>query len=158
MAELRTALDAQGYGPAQTLLQSGNVVLRAENAAEHVADVIESLIGSRPICAERTHAELRAILDGCPFPDAAVDRPNHLICVIFPGFADLVNLSRFSSAWNGPERLAAFERELIIDYAGSIADSKLARSSEFGRFTARGTARNWNTLNSVAALMEKSAS
>ena len=74
MPDLRDVLAAAGYEDVVTLLQSGNVVLKAKGSAKALGPALEALIdkelGVDPLVVVRTHAELGAVIDANPFPDA----------------------------------------------------------------------------------------
>ena len=72
MPDLRDVLEAAGYEDVVTLLQSGNVVVKAKGSAKALGPALEALIekelGVDPLVVVRTHAEL--VIDANPFPDA----------------------------------------------------------------------------------------
>ena len=62
-------------------------------------------------------------------------------------------IGRIPELYQGPERLAAIGRELYIDYAANIGESKLPQAMARLRFPKLATARNWNTVLKLRALL-----
>ena len=55
---------------------------------------------------------------------------------------------------DGPETLVAQGRELFVDYADGIGTSTLPPLMVKARHRRLNTARNWNTVTKLAALLE----
>ena len=55
---------------------------------------------------------------------------------------------------SGPERLHGVGRELYIVYPAGIGTSRLTGKVIESKLGTRGTARNWNTVSKLAALMQ----
>ncbi len=152
--ELRAFLEAQGCREVRTLLASGNAVFEAElSAAEWEAKLdaaAKDVLGLETEWLLRSGEELAAVVAGCPFSDAAELRPERLHVVFhreaFP--AGLLPL-----AYDGPERLAAVGRELFIDYPDGAGRSALGPAMARARFPKVATARNWNTVVKLAAML-----
>lgn len=146
MADLRAMGAACGFLNCRTFIASGNLLFDSECDAPAVKAMLEaqleSYAGKRVAVLVRTAAELAAVAAGDPFPDAVGSR--HM--VMFgdaPPPADLVELARDAKG----ERIALGRREIYIDYADNISDSRL-------KLTLSGdwTARNINSVRKLALL------
>lgn len=157
MATLRAALADIGFADVRTLLQSGNVVFRAAARAPHRLEaLLEKEAGTRfgfsPDFHVRTAGEWRAVVDANPFPKEAADDPSHLLVTFFKTPLDPANVRKLQSAITGPERVRSEGRQLYMTFPDGIGRSKapLLVDRILG---ARGTARNWNTVLKLAALV-----
>jgi uncharacterized protein (DUF1697 family) len=83
MTELRALLEKVGYADVKTLLQSGNIVFKAEASTAVLEKQLEHTIKQRfsyevPCCV-RTPAEWKKIVATNPFPREAQNDPSHLL-------------------------------------------------------------------------------
>ena len=157
MADLRELLTGLGGEDVRTHLNSGNAVLTArrtdpERLAARVRKALADRHGLDVGCVVRTQADVRAVVDGLPWPDRA-EQGSKL-------------LAHFLSADPAPEALAKHDpRELDPDGIalgdrvmyqwcpdGVIAAPQAAAVLEkHAGLTATG--RNWNTVLKLDALM-----
>ncbi len=148
-----------GHTGVRTLLQSGNVVFRSKSAAraqlaKRLQDAIEKRCGFRPEIFLRSPGDLREALDANPFPDAARDDPAHLL-ILFIDRAPPVGVDATLSGFKGgPERVRLAGRNLYLHYPAGAGTSKLTNAVVEKAVGTPGTARNWNTLNKLAALCD----
>jgi uncharacterized protein (DUF1697 family) len=158
MAELKAFIEGLGFTDVKTLLASGNVVFSTkETDAATLETKIEKAaaeqIGLTTAFLLRDAADLDAIIAANPFPDAAKEHPNHLLVVFhrdpFPGGL----IERIPEHDDGPERLHAIGRELYIDYPNDIGHSTLHKAMGKLKFPKLATARNWNTVGKLRALL-----
>jgi uncharacterized protein (DUF1697 family) len=144
-----------------TLLQSGNLLFDAPATQDLPA--LELLLQQQtethhkiaPDYFLRTAAELRSILTRNPFPTEAHTYPSHLLVMFFKSKIPAKNVHALQQSIKGPERLAPNNRELYITYPDGIGTSKLTNTLIEKHLALRGTARNWNTLLKLAALLLK---
>ena len=158
MPDLRDVLEAAGYEVVGTLLQSGNVVVKAKGSAKALGPALEALIekelGVDPLVVVRTHAELGAVIDANPFPDA-VAHPKLLHVSFLSAKPKAAVVKELEGADWGADAVAFRGREIYADYPGGMQSSKLGRALTDKRLGVTATARNWNT---VVKLHELSAS
>jgi len=158
MPDLRDVLAAAGYEDVVTLLQSGNVVLKAKGSAKTLGPALEALIdkelGVDPLVVVRTHADLGAVIDANPFPDAA-DHPKLFQVSFLSAKPKAAVVKELEGADWAPDRVAFRGREIYADYPDGMQKSKLGRALTDKRLGVTATARNWNT---VLKLHELSAS
>ena len=160
MADLRAACVDLGCAEVRTLLNSGNLVFRADRETPPAA--LETLLetelarrlGLRTDLHVRTAAEWRAVVAANPWPELAVSRPGHLIVSCLKTAPVAGALAALRAAYPGPETVHVDGRQLYIDYsAHGIGESKLTGALLDAKLGTRGTGRNWNTILKLAALV-----
>ncbi len=158
MADLRAFLADVGLENPRTLLQSGNAVFSTRRAA---TAPIEALL-ERELKARlhfetdffvRTASEWNDVVGRNPFLAEATNDPSHLILICLKREPQAAAVKRLEAAIKGRERLKALGRELFIVYPDGIGRSKLAGSVIEKALETRGTARNWNTVLKLQALV-----
>lgn len=157
MADLRQFFIGLGFGDAQTLLQSGNVVFsggsKATAALEQTFErEARTQLGLDTDFFVRTGREWRELVDANPFPKEAKSDPGHLVAVVVREAIDPSTAAALQKAIPGRERVAARGRCLYIVYPDGIGRSKLTPALMGKHIRTRGTARNWNTVLKLAAL------
>lgn len=160
MADLKALVEAQGFERVETLLASGNVVFdaaetdgaRLENLLEREA---KARLGLETDFLLRDAAELRALIAANPFEDAAAARPGLLVALFTraPPPADLPE--RIAAIYDGPERLAPDGRHIYIDYVEGQGRSKLPQAMAKLKLPKTATARNWNTVLKLMAMLDR---
>jgi uncharacterized protein (DUF1697 family) len=158
MADLKALVEAVGYGDVKTLLASGNVVFACEETdGAKVEATLEAALdahGLRTDIVVRSAGDLDAIIAANPFPDAARDRPSHVVVLFHRDPVPAALLAAIPAIYAGRERLVALERELYADYIDGIGESKLPQAMAKLKFPKVATARNWNTVVKLAALLD----
>lgn len=146
MADLRALLADAGYTAISTYLNSGNVALTGDAATpDHLERAIAAHTGFEVRCVVLTDAQLRAIVDGHPFPELAT------------------NGSRmFAHVLGGQPTDAALAEAVALDPANTRAgprvlyqwcpDGLLASPAVTAKLGVLVTARNWNTITKLNAL------
>lgn len=154
MVELRKFLEAQGCREVRTLLASGNAVFDGEGSAvdweARLGAAARDVLGLETEWLLRSGDELAAVVAACPFLDAAETRPERLHVVFH---RDAFPAALLPLAYDGPERLAAVGRELFIDYPEGAGRSALGPAMARAGFLKVATARNWNTVLKLAAML-----
>ena len=143
MADLRAGCESAGFSDVRTLLATGNVAFETADGEEAILRAVSGVLARHGLdnaVALRRVEDLAEILAANPFPEAASDRPNHLLVHYLPRPAPDTD-----PAWDGPERIAARGREAFIDYAEGVGRSKLTINVLDRLLGPGGTARNWNT-------------
>jgi uncharacterized protein (DUF1697 family) len=159
MADLKALVIGLGFTDAQTLLQSGNIVFSGgtktttslEQTLERAA---AKQLGLETDFVVRTAKEWRAIVDANPFPREAKDDPSHLVAVILKDDVSAANVAALQKAIVGREVVRAKGRCAYIVYPDGIGRSKLTSALIEKKLGTRGTARNWNTVLKLRALVE----
>jgi uncharacterized protein (DUF1697 family) len=159
MADLKAALERLGFAGARTLLQSGNAVFSANG--RHTPTRIEQLL-ERDLRSHlalestvfvRTQTEWHDIVASNPFRDEAKIDPAHLVVMLLKSTPAPAAVERLQSAIKGREIVGAGERRLYAFYPDGLGRSKLTNSVIERTLKVSGTARNWNTVVKLAALL-----
>jgi uncharacterized protein (DUF1697 family) len=159
MAELRNALTADGLEHVSTVLQSGNVLFHSAEpehaAAATVGDTIEKAFGMHIGIVVRAAAELTAIADRNPFLATGKTLDPARLHVAFlsdrPAAAAVAMLDPDRSP---PDAFVVDGREVYLSYPNGSGRTRLTLDYLERRLKVRGTARNWRTVERLAALLE----
>ena len=146
MADLRALAVEIGFADVRTFIASGNLLFTSELDEVAIKALLETRLashaGKRIAVFVRTAAELAAIVAADPFPDAIGARHMvHFLDAAPP--ADTIATVRDRQG----ERIAVGAREIHVDYAANIRDTRLKFGSKF-----ESTARNINTVRKLAEL------
>lgn len=142
MAELREKLSEAGYGEVQTVVQSGNLVLEKPGDADDLRKLIKKWFDVDQPVIVRTAAQWRKVIEKNP-----LDVPDgKRFQVVF--FADRVK--KIDVGDIGKEEVAFAGREIYCSHPDGLQRSPLAR--KLGKLEG-GTARNWNTVLKLQALL-----
>ena len=147
MTDLTALCEAAGHKAVKTYIASGNVVFTSDlTEAQVKADLEKRLAGyagkPMPLCL-RTAAEMAAVRDGNPFPDA----PGNRVVAIFldaPPPADAAEKAVNKAEY---EEIALGAREIYVRYDEGMGNSKLRIPA-----AKTGTARNMNTVAKLAEM------
>ena len=158
MAELAKLLTKLGYTEVKTILQSGNAVFTcAVKADAKLETALEAAIakafGLQTAVVVRSAAEWDAITGGNPFADAAANDPSHLVVMPCKSAPSAANVKALQAAIIGRETVQAVGKQLYITYPDGIGDSRLTSAVIERKLGVAGTARNWNTVQKIAAAL-----
>jgi uncharacterized protein (DUF1697 family) len=151
MGDLRTVFSGLELGDVRTLLQSGNVVFTTSSSAARLRPVIEAAcaeqLGLHTTVILRTEAEMKNVVARNPFSAADGVRLHVVFLAANPSAAAVAKLD--------PERFAPDEwvvdgKHVYVWYPNGAGRSKLRL--ELG---SPATARNWNTVTKMLALMKR---
>ncbi len=159
MKELKEAAEKLGYENARTLVASGNLVFDTKKTADAKLEAtlearIEKTFGLFSEVMVRNPDEWAAIIKANPFLKKAKEDPAHLVCLVCKTAPDAKAidtwLKGFRAKYDKGEQLKVVGREIYIDYGPSIGQSKLILPKKL----VTGTARNWNTVLKLQAMLE----
>lgn len=146
MTELKSICEQLGFADVKTYIQSGNVLFRSDEGEAAVADKLDEALGQRfgkrPGVMVRTTAELEAIAENAPFPEA---KPNFLLVHFFAEPAPADALTKMVAP-DGEEAMVA-GREIYVHYPNGSGRSRLKLPA-----LKAGTSRNLNTVRKLAEL------
>lgn len=156
MADLRALLDSLECSGVQTLLQSGNAVFdshtRTTSAVEkELETALAARLGLETEVFARTPTQWTAIVNGNPFAEMAKRDPSHLVVLVTRGKPKRAALAQLRAP--GPEEIEVGEGCLYITYPAGIGRSKLTANPGWRTLGVLGTARNWNTVQKIAAVL-----
>jgi uncharacterized protein (DUF1697 family) len=161
MAELKQFLFDIGLELPVTLLQSGNVVFRSPLSPTELEEFLkreaEGRLGLKSEFFVRTAGEWDQIVRNNPFPDEAVTDPSHLVVLALRTPPDSALVETVRAAVKGRERFQAVDNQLYIVYPDGIGASEVSKTPGWNKLTGAGTARNWNTVLKLQALLQEDA-
>ncbi len=158
MAELRSAFEAEGFANVETVVASGNVLFDHperpdEGLEEKLALMMRERFGFSSVALVRSRDALAAAIMENPF--AADGQENFVHTLFLDGPVDPAGFARLEADRTGPERLAAGDRALHIDYVAGAGESKLVGSFIERRLGRKGTARNLRSMKRILAKMDE---
>ena len=157
MADLRAWLEKLGFSDVKTLLQSGNLVFgggRRRGAALEAfleAEATKRLKLTTDFIV-RTPAEWKAAIAANPFTAFAKRDPARLLLYALKGAPAAAQIAALEKAVVGAEEVAVVGAHLYAAYPDGAGKSKLTTAVIDRTLGVRGTGRNWNTVQKLAAL------
>jgi uncharacterized protein (DUF1697 family) len=158
MPALCKLLTALGFAEVKSLLQSGNVVFGCSGKAgaaleRRLETAVAAELGVQTTFFVRTAREWDAIVAANPYPDAARDDPSHLVVMTFKAAPAAKDVAVLRAAIAGRETVTVAGKQLYIVYPDGIGTSKLTNAIIERKLAQPGTARNWNTVQKLAAAL-----
>ena len=151
MAALRQLLEELGCTDVRTLLQSGNVVFRGAHADEAALErEVQKRFGHAVQVILRSPQELASVIAKNPYPKEAKTDPGHLLVVFLKSTP--VKASDFFGTLPGPEYGRLLGKHAYIVYPEGVGRSRLTHVLIEKKLGVGGTARNWNTVQKLAAI------
>ena len=158
MDDLRAFAAGLGLEEPRTLLQSGNLVFGGPG---QTAAKLEKLLEAE--CARRLNQKIDVlvrnadewaeVVSGNPFREMAGSDPGHLVAVFLKDAPDADAVKALRAAVRGPEVIFVEGRHAYITYPAGIGDSKLTNVVIEKKLGTCGTARNWNTVLKLGAML-----
>ena len=151
MAQLRAGCVEAGFKGVRTVLATGNVVFSSDLLESEIRHTFASLIAAHDLQNEvflRQPEDLKQVFLEDPFPEASIERPNHLLVLFMSTTPTPSQIATVESS-DGPERVKVNGKEAYIDYKNGVARSKLAPARLEKLLGRSGTARNWNTIRKL---------
>ena len=159
MAELRAALEDDGFEDVKTYLQSGNVVLssktKPEQTARKVARVIQEGFGLEIAVVARTGAQLARVVARNPLGDVATNPKRYQVSFL-DGPLPAASKRKLEEARADSERFVVHGREIYAWHPAGVARSKLWAALAGRGLGVTATARNWTTVTAILALVDTS--
>lgn len=160
MADLLTLAEGLKLANVRTLLQSGNLLFETEGQTsakleQLLENATKSKFGAAIDIVVRNEKEIRTAISANPIPQMANEDPGHLVCMFLKRAAKAEDVDSLRSKIVGPELVKAVGKQLYITYPAGIGQSKLANVVIEKSIGIRGTARNWNTVRKIAAILER---
>jgi uncharacterized protein (DUF1697 family) len=160
MDALRTLCGSLRLRGAQTYIQSGNVVFRAEEQdltrlATRVEKAIERSFGFHSDVVLRTESEIRDVIARNPFATRNGIAPNKLLVMFLASDPGAEARQKICQMKTDPEELQMRGRELYIYFPDGMGRSKLQVGVIEKALKTPGTCRNWNTVTKLSEMAEK---
>lgn len=152
MAPLREVFAELGFTDVKTYVNSGNVVFSGRKASlAKVEKAIAAMCGWDVPVVLRTQDDLAAVLDANPLAEVATNASRHLV-LFGDATLDASKAADLDPAALAPEAFAIHGREAYLWLPNGVQSSPLAKAMTEKRFGIRLTARNWRTVEKLAAL------
>ncbi|WP_405106717.1 DUF1697 domain-containing protein [Paenibacillus sp. FSL K6-1217] len=160
MQELKAMFEALNYGNVRTYIQSGNVVFESEAAAAPqlagtISQRLQETFGFEVPVIIRSLEELEAVIAGNPFPQEEPEAYKRLYVSFLEAEPAAEAMEKLRPYEDGADKVRLIGRELYAFYEVSVSASPLFKVPFDKLLGTTLTARNWNTLNKVAALARK---
>ena len=157
MKDLQRVLTEAGFRQVETVLASGNVVLRAETedpgvVKQRVEASLRTAFGYDAWVIVKTPSELATIVEGYPFTPADDGVPRHAYAVLTTG-EDVVEQLLEDCPELSPEERASPGGDVLYWEVpkGNTLESKLSKQMAKTMYKPVTTTRNLNTLHKVLA-------
>ena len=157
MTALKSLAERLSLANPRTLLQSGNLVFsssgeKPEALERALEQAIQAEIGVAAAVCVRTAPAWDRLIEANPFPEAARRDPAHLLLVAFKTPPKAGGPEAIAAVYHGPERIKLAHHHAYIVYPDGVGASKLTPAL-LGRHLGQGTARNWNTVLKLQAML-----
>jgi uncharacterized protein (DUF1697 family) len=157
MADLRELCGGLGFEDARTLLQSGNLVVRANASATALERLLheetKKKLGVETDFFVRTAKEWEQVLGKNPYPSHAKKDPGHLLVMFLRDSPDKKQAAALDDAIVGRETARVDGRHAYIYFPDGVGTSKLTTAKIEKSLGTRGTARNWNTVTKLGSML-----
>ena len=158
MAGLRDLVGRLGLRGARSLMQSGNLVFESDGRTPaELERLLETAtakgLGVQTDYFVRMAKEWSRIIADNPFPRDAKKDPSHLLVVCLKKTPAAADVKSLQAAIRGPEVVRAEGRQAYIVYPDGIGRSKLTAALIERKLGTPGTARNWNTVLKLEAML-----
>jgi len=155
MAQLRWMLESEGYADVATVLQSGNIILTTRSKSPRdVAGAMERLLGEgfdvNVRCMVRTADQVRAVLERNPLREV-VTNPSRYLVNFLSEDPQPEQVAEVLGEDHTPEAIAIEGAEAYIWSPDGVARMTLSYRYLEKRLGVVATARNWNTVEKIAA-------
>ncbi len=158
MADLRELLSELGLKNPQSLLQSGNLVFEANaRSTAQLERLLETgaakQLGLSTGFYVRTGAEWQRIIAANPFPKEAKLDPGHTVLMCLKDAPPPAAAKALQDAIKDREVVRVKGRQAYFLYPDGIGNSRLTMTLIEKKLGTTGTARNWNTVLKLGALV-----
>lgn len=160
MQDLQAMFLSLGFGNVRTYIQSGNVVFESgESSGDGLVPMIEERIretfGFEVPVIIRTMEELESAIQANPFKLEEQEDYKRLYVSFLDQAPAAGSLEKLEPYEDGADKLRVVGKELYTLYEVSVSQSPLFKLSLDKLLGVQLTARNWNTVNKLAALCRK---
>jgi uncharacterized protein (DUF1697 family) len=158
MADLRHLLSQLGHTDVRTHLNSGNAVFTSAEdepttLAARIENSIEAELGLAVRCLVRTGAELRAVINGNPLSDVATDG-SKMLALFLSHAPDPQLLAAHNPTDLAPTQVRLGDRVIYQWCPEGILAAPAVSGFAEKHLKITVTARNWNTVVKLSALLD----
>jgi uncharacterized protein (DUF1697 family) len=157
MSDLRRMMEEAGLEDVATYLRSGNVVFTAQEVDQSrlrqtIQESIASELGMEVPVVVVTQPQLEAVIEGCPYPEAAAADPTKV-------HATFLDPMPPGSVWpsvdaDAPESFYVGEGVVYMHLPNGMGRARLPGELERAAADVTATTRNWRTVVEVAVRLE----
>jgi len=157
MADLRQLLAGLGYTEVATLLQSGNAVFTSPGAepaelAGAIEQAISAELGLSVRCLVRTRDELHAVIAGNPLGDVATNG-SRMMALFLSDAPEKKLLAAHDPTTLAPGEIRLGDRVIYQWCPDGVLAAPAASAFVEKHLKVAVTARNWNTVTKLGALL-----
>ncbi len=153
MAQLREALEKEGFGNPRTYIQSGNALVDTPLGPKAVEDRVKALIkkyiGPDLAVVARMPAQIEKMLKGNPFTERETPRVFYTFFGERPGKKEMAEVVSLDLS---PNKVVFAPGGAYLYIPGSAARAKLNNNFLEKKLGVRATTRNANTLRALLAM------
>jgi uncharacterized protein (DUF1697 family) len=158
MADLRAVFEAEGFARVETVVASGNVLFDHperpdEGLVEKLTLMMRHSFGMKSAALVRSRDGLASAIAENPFSDG---QENFVHTMFLDGPVDADAFAALAAGHDGPERIAAGDRAVHLDYVEGVGRSKLTGALIERRLSRKGTARSLRSMRRILAKMDES--
>jgi uncharacterized protein (DUF1697 family) len=159
MSALRDLVSDLGFTGVKTLLQSGNLVFESDGqTGDRLENLLETetseQLGVSPDYVVRSATEWAKVVAANPFPKEVETDPSHVVVMFLKTAPPPKSVHALEASIQGSEIVRGRGKQLYIVYPAGIGTSKLTGALIERKLGTRGTARNWNTVLKLLALVD----
>jgi len=164
MTDLAALFKDKGFRNAETFIQSGNVVFTdpGERSVNEITTLVESSIlerfGLDVPALVRSIPDLKKIISANPFISVTDFDPARMAVMFLHEEPSENGLEKIKDVDYPPDKFMIIGREIYIWCPNGFGRTKLYTNFFEGRMKVIGTARNWNTVNTILELAEMKSS
>lgn len=149
MIALRKLVEELGYTNVSTYLNSGNIVFTTQMApnkqiAKKIHDVIQLHLHMDIDIIVRTAEEMRAIVNGNPFPERA-EEPKTLHVAFLAGTPGPKNVEKLADQARGEDDFRIIGNNIYLSYPNGVSGAVFQPKLDMPQ-----TSRNWSTVTKLA--------
>lgn len=158
MDQLKDLYLSAGFRDVVTYIQSGNVVCTGDDAdpahiAKRIEDGFTQKFGFHAQVIVRTATEVQQLIANNPFQNQPEKEAKWIVVVFLAAHPASTALDNLHKAYVGPEEFYLTGQELYVYYPDGIGRSKLTLTLMEKHLKTAGTARNWNTVLQLQAIV-----
>jgi len=163
MTDLASLFREKGFTDAETFIQSGNVIFSdpGGRSVKEITALVEEAISGRfgltiPALV-RDIPDMKKIITKNPFLDEPGFDPTKMAVMFLYGEPDEERLAKLNELSYPPDKFEVISREVFIWCPNGFGRTKLYTNFFEGKLKVNGTARNWNTINTILGIAETKA-
>ncbi len=161
MTDLNAIFFEEGFGNATTFIQSGNVIFKDPDdrsdieITERIERAVHKRLGLDIPALVRNIPELKLILKANPFLAEPGFDPARMAVMFLYDEPSGEALAKMNDVDYPPDKFSINGKEIYIWCPNGFGRTKLYTNFFENRMKVIGTARNWNTVNTILEMAEK---